>query len=823
MTLDEYRSKRNFQKSPEPRGAVEQEFSRFRYVVQRHKARRLHYDLRLEHRGVLLSWAVPKGPSMNPADKRLAIQTEDHPLEYLTFQGTIPKGNYGAGVMNIWDRGTYVVPDADSPDSMEKLLERGLQKGSFTIELQGERLQGKFSLARFSGDKDNWMLIKKKDADAVRGEYSAGDYGPLSSLDTEALLGTIDDQYRGEMPGDITPMLAQLSKKPFSDAGWIYELKWDGYRAIAEIYEDDVKLYSRRGISFIEMYPTVVKALKKLPVPAVLDGEIVIQDKTGRSDFQKLQHYQSEDAPYLKYNVFDLLYVDGYNIMSMPLVERKSYLKTLIAGNPVIKYTDYYQGDGERFFKAATDLGLEGIMAKKAFSTYQPGVRNSTWQKFKARDSIEAIIGGYTAPKGSRSGFGSLVLGKFNDGLLEHIGNVGSGFSEGAIQNMHSHLKQREIEQSPFANEVESRSAIRWVKPELKCHVSFTEWTNSRRLRQPVFEGLTQNIPPNRNKKNQPVNQSGNANSTPGKSSSHGHSLSIEGIEITVTNIEKVYWPESDITKGDLIAFYEQVSDTVLPHLQGRPQVLNRFPDGIQAAGFYQKEIGNHFQDWMKTVTIESDFNNKKIRYLLCPNKATLLYMANLGCIELNPWSSRVEHLDNPDYAVLDLDPDGNDFEEVLQVTRTAGNLFREIEVPFYCKTSGATGMHLYIPLNARYTYEQSRNFIKLIAQLIWRQHPKLTSLKRSPGDRKGKIYLDYLQNVRGKTLASVYSVRPVPGAQVSTPLEWAEVQTGVKPADFTIFTVLDRLEERGDIFRPVIDKGIDLNNALEKLTEYIG
>ena len=803
MGLSDYKQKRNFKNTPEP-GAENSQENSYRFVIQRHDATRLHYDLRLEMEGVLKSWAVPKGPSMNPNDKRLAINTEDHPVKYLFFEGTIPKGNYGAGEMNIWDTGTYKISESSS----EKDPVRHYKRGNMKITFQGEKIKGDFALVHTQNgkEKNQWLLIKKKDQFSTDLGYDAEVFSAHRSKNSSTSISVSDF---------VPPMLATATKKIFNDPNWIYELKWDGYRMLSNIESGNVKLFSRKGISFNKKFSEILTDLEQIPYDVILDGEVVVLGKNGKPQFQALQNYGSNTSGDLRYYVFDLLYLNGHSTMQLSVVERKSLLPDILEGLEKTIYCDHIEGMGTAFYKKAIDQGMEGVIAKKADSEYSPGYRSEKWLKIKTVESQEAILCGYTDSKTGGSPFGSLILGMHKEGELVYIGNCGSGFSASEKKELLKKLKALETDENPFDEnpELKGRKPY-WVKPELIGEVKFSEWTKGGHLRHPVFKGLREDKNTQEIKKEKKV-------AAPVASSSSSSLLEVGGIQVPISNLEKVYWPDSGLRKYDLIDYYLKVSETMMPYLKDRPQNLHRHPNGINSDGFFQKD-NEDLPDWVETAEIHSTSSKKVINYLVCQNEATLLYMANLGCIEINPWNSRLQHLDNPTYTVIDLDPsENNTFEEVITVAQAAKEVLDMAGIEGYCKTSGSSGLHIYIPLNEEYTFDEARDFTKLLCYYVREMTSEITTLERNLRKRgKDKIYLDYLQNRRGQTLAAPYCVRPKKGATVSAPLFWKEVKSGLKIADFNIETMPERIQEISDIFTPVLEKGINMEAALEKLNQ---
>ena len=626
----------------------------------------------------------------------------------------------------------------------------------------------------------------------------------------------------------IKPMLAKEAEQPFDDKNWLYEIKWDGYRAIAELQNKDVKLYSRNGITFENSYPIIVQELKKIKDNVVLDGEIVVLNDEGHPDFQLLQHYENNTHRPINYCVFDILSVNGYNTCELPLIKRKELLKDVIKKNEVIKYSDHIQEKGIAFFNASTHNNLEGIMAKKADSQYYIGKRTNEWLKIKNNKTQEAIITGYTDPGGARKFFGALVLGIKDGDKLKYIGHTGSGFNQQSLKEIWDLLQPFKQTKSPFDEEVKTNMPVTWVKPKLVCEIKFAEVTRDGMLRHPIFLHL-------RNDK--PVKEVTMANTKTVKkseirkidkgekniekpASETDKTFTFGKIKVKATNVNKIYFPDDEITKSDVITYYQQIADYILPYLKGRPQSLLRMPNGINAPGFFHKDAGEDAPSFIKTKKLFSESTNKHINYIICDNKATLAYLNNLGSIEINPWHSTINTLDNPDYLIIDIDPSNeNTFQQVIEAANVVKQVLDKAGAPSYCKTSGASGLHVYVPLANKYTYEQAKDFTYLICMLASEQIPGFTTLERNLQKRGHKhIYMDYLQNRRGQTIASAYSLRPKPGATVSTPLLWKEVKSGLTPQDFTINNIMKRVKKMGDIFYPILEKGINLNKCLKNL-----
>lgn len=618
-------------------------------------------------------------------------------------------------------------------------------------------------------------------------------------------------------------MLAKEVPEPFDDDDWFFEIKWDGYRTIAQKEGGTVNLFSRNGNSFNSNYPVVAQQLQKLNANAILDGEIIVLDDNGHPNFQFLQHYSENQFRPIQYQVFDLLGLDRKSMLNKPLSERKEKLKEIIPENDVIKYSDHIVGNGIEFFKAAKASDIEGIMAKKASSKYLPGKRTGDWVKIKNHKSLEAIIVGYTAPAGSRKYFGALVLAeKAGDGY-KYIGHTGTGFSDALLKEIYDLLQPIKTKHSPFDRKIKTNSPVTWVKPELVCEIKYTETTKEGILRHPVFLRIQNdkkvddiNVPEMEAEK---LHFKKSAKKPVSKDEKKIFSFGKTKVEIT--HPSKIYFPEKKITKGEIADYYQSMAKYILPYLKGRPESLLRHPNGIDAKGFFHKDAGEKAPSFVKSKPIFSDSVNKEIDYIICDNSATLAYLNNLGCIEINPWHSTIDALDYPDYFMIDIDPsEKNSFDQVVEVALAVKKVMDMAGGDCYCKTSGATGLHVYIPTAKKYTYDQVKDFANLIGVIVNDMLPDFTTLERNLKKRGNKhIYLDYLQNRRGQTLACVYSARPKPGATVSTPLKWEEVKKGLSPKQFDIFNIKNRVEKMGDLFSGVLGKGIDMEKCLKKLT----
>ncbi|MBV6879651.1 DNA ligase D [Epilithonimonas ginsengisoli] len=620
-------------------------------------------------------------------------------------------------------------------------------------------------------------------------------------------------------------MLCKTTDKAFDDEDWAFEIKWDGYRAIADLRNDSIGLYSRNGLDFSQKFKKVANAIKLQEHEMILDGEIVAYDDKGKPNFQWLQRIGDNPDLALIYQVFDLLWLNGHSTEELTYLERKELLKEALVQNDIVQFHDHIIKDGKDFYQVANDLGLEGIVAKKTDSTYKEGVRSSEWLKIKINQTDEAIICGFTEPKGSRNKFGSLILGKYLNGEMIFCGHTGTGFNDKTLSELHQLMKPLIIEKSVFKITPKTNAKATWIKPQLVAEIKFTEVTKDFIYRHPVFLRLRDDVKPNDvefNSENKSKNEIVKKAEPKTRTAKNEITKKIGKQELKLTNHNKIYFPDDDVSKGDVIDYYQSISKYILPHLKARPQSMNRFPNGIKGLSFYQKDASEETPDWIEIEKVFSESSDKYINYIICNNKETLAYLNNLGCIELNVWTSRLPKADFPDYLVLDLDPsDKNTFEDVIETSLAVKEVLDLAGIKAVPKTSGSSGIHIYIPMGAKYDYDQVKDFGHLLMQMVHQKLPDLTTLERSLQRRdKNKIYLDYLQNRRGQTLASVYSLRPKEGATVSMPLEWDEVKVGLKPSDFNIHNALKRLKEKSDLFKPVLGKGIDMLKVIKKLEQ---
>lgn len=619
--------------------------------------------------------------------------------------------------------------------------------------------------------------------------------------------------------------MCKTTDKAFDDADWAFEIKWDGYRAIADLRHDDLGLYSRNGLDFSQKFKKVTNALKLQEHEMILDGELVAYDDKGKPNFQWLQRIGDHSDLALIYQVFDLLWLNGHSTENLTYLQRKELLKDALVQNEIIQFSDHILKDGKAFFQAANDLGLEGIVAKKTDSVYKENIRSSEWLKIKINQTDEALICGFTEPKGSRNKFGSLILGKYLDGEMVFCGHTGTGFNEKTLDELHQLMEPLVTEKSVFKITPKTNAKATWIKPELVAEIKFTEVTRDHIYRHPVFLRLREDVKSDEvafNSENKLKNEKVKKTEPKHRTANNELTKKIGKQALKLTNQNKIYFPDGDVSKGDVIDYYQSISKYILPYLRNRPQSMNRFPNGIKGLSFYQKDASEETPDWIEIEKVFSESSDKYINYIICNDKETLAYLNNLGCIELNVWTSRLPKADFPDYLVLDLDPsDENTFEDVIETALAVKEVLESAGIKAVPKTSGSSGIHIYIPMGAKYDYDQVKDFGHLLMQMVRQKLPDLTTLERSLQKRdKQKIYLDYLQNRRGQTLASVYSLRPKNGAPVSMPLEWEEVKAGLKPTDFNIHNALDRLIEKGDLFRPILGKGIDMLKAIKKLEQ---
>ncbi len=831
--LETYRKKRSAGGTPEPFGAEPVERPGL-FVVQQHDATRMHYDLRLEIGGVMKSWAVPRGPSLDPADKRLAVMTEDHPMEYGDFEGVIPKGNYGAGAMIVWDRGLSV-HQLDPED--------GVETGKLLFELRGYKLRGLFTLVKTARGENEWLLIKKPDAGAT-GE-TVDELPPesvFSGLTVRELgegadraseisqeVDELGAKRRRVKPEKTKVMLAQLRDEPFSRKGWLFELKYDGYRVLAgtdkskaSTASEVVELRYRSGMDATAIYPDLARALASLPYRSlVLDGEVVVLDDEARPSFQRLQQrarltrWRDIERAAVRlpavYFVFDLLGFEGYDLRGLPLDERKRILRQVLPRAGPVRYADHVEERGEALYEQVQTTGLEGVVGKKSSSIYRGG-RSANWQKIRAARTGDFAVVGFTEPKGSRVGFGALHLGYIAGSKLSYAGRVGTGFNDAQLEEIHARLMPARRPEPPFGGPAPKGKEHVWVEPRLVAEIKYTEWTDAGQLRHPVFV---------RFRDDKQVAECSRDDLPPEPEEGEVVETRDPVPDVQITRPHKVFWPDEGYTKGDLVDYYRAIAPWLLPYLRDRPVVLTRYPDGINGKSFFQKNIPDFTPRWIRTESIWSEDSGKETRYFICDTAETLLYLANLGTIPLHLWSSRVRSLQAPDWSILDLDAKEAPFSSAVKVARAIGKLCQEIELDCFVKTSGASGLHVLVPLGGACTYQQSRQIAELIARLVVQELRDIASIARTPRARKGKIYIDTIQNGYGKLLVSPFCVRSRPGAPVSMPLRWTELNSRLSPARFHIKNAPTRLKRlKKDPMAAVLERKPDLTSALARLAE---
>ncbi len=845
--LATYRQKRSPDRSPEPVGTISPVIGRL-FVVHKHAARQLHFDLRLEMDGVLRSWAVPKGPSYDMNDKRLAVKVEDHPLEYGDFEGIIPKGNYGAGGVIVWDRGEWV-PLED--------WRQGLEKGKLLFELRGYKLHGKWTLVKIKKSERDWLLIKERDAYVK----SPGDVFPeesvLSGLTVEevkegvtpanALRRAVEEAgaiHSRVDPTKVQAMLAEPADEAFTRDGWLFELKLDGYRLIASKSNNDVQLVTRKGNDYTEVFPEIARAIKALPVEEfIIDGEVVVCDGQGRPSFSLLQQRGTLSSPIdvrrasvelpATFYAFDLLAYEDLDLRRLPLERRKTLLTQVVPKLGPVRVLDHIVRDGEAFLEQVTKMGLEGIIAKKADAPYRAG-RSSQWLKIKAEQTSDFVIVGFTEAKGSRNHFGALQLADYVNDTLVYAGRVGTGFSDEMLEELGALLAPIVRPDPPCTGplivgngepnaEIPEIKTTTWVEPVNVVEVRFREWTPDGVLRHAALLRMRPDKPAA-----DCVRQGGGVLRAPppiSPSPSGDVPDEVPALKepvkktINFSNLGKIYWPAERYTKGDMIEYYRAISPWLLPYLRNRPLVMTRFPDGIGGKSFYQKDAPEFAPEWIRTERIWSEDTQREIKYFVIDDEESLLYVANLGTIPLHIWASSVGTLGLCDWCVIDLDPKDAPFSDVIRCAQVLHAVCETAGLPNYVKTTGKTGLHVMVPLGRQCTYEQSRQLGELLARLVLRETSEIATITRHVTKRGTKVYLDYLQNRHGQTIVAPFSVRPLPGATVSMPLVWSEVVDGLDPRDFTIRNAVGRMEGLGvDPVRAVLEQKPDLGEVLQKL-----
>ncbi|MEP6942095.1 MAG: DNA ligase D [Betaproteobacteria bacterium] len=883
MTLQRYREKRDFKATPEPSGGGARKKSKqLSFVIQKHAASHLHYDFRLELDGVLLSWAVPKGPSLDPADKRLAMHVEDHPLEYGDFEGIIPAKQYGGGTVLLWDRGTWT-PTGDAAAAY--------QKGRLKFELAGEKLRGGWNLVRThggkyaGGGKEAWLLIKENDdfarrgvdarivdaqpesvasgrtieeiakdtahvwqsnrsvaenvkggalATAEKGRKRAGSKAvkaPGASEGAEQSARIVPAKVKGSvkatLPKTLSPELATLVDTIPKGDDWLHEIKYDGYRMVCRVDGNDVRILSRNGKDWTAELPSIAEAVKRLKVKSAwVDGEVAVMSPDGRTSFQQLQNALSDSSGAdLMYFVFDLPYVDGYDLRNAPLSARKDVLRGVVpAGDSVLRYGVEVLGNGEQFIEQACKLGFEGAVSKKIASTYKDGARNREWIKVKCGKRQEMVIGGFTDPQGSRAGFGALLLGVYeSDATLRYSGRVGTGFDDRLLSELRRALDKLERDKPAFSNPPRGYEAkgVHWVEPRLVGEVSFTEWTDEGTLRHPSFQGLRKDKkatdvvreravapPPQVGEKPATKTTTGATTrvATPAamKTSRPPASAVVTSSKtstkdlvvvagVTISHPDKILFPEAKLTKRDLASYYEKIAPWLVPQLAGRPLSLVRCPDGWKAQCFYQKHADKSVN--AEVTRVEVPEGKGTATYMAADSAMAVVALSQWGVTEFHPWGSRVPKLDRPDRLIFDFDPDDSvAWSDIVSAAQLMRTLLGELQLTPFLKTTGGKGLHVVVPIRPTLQWPEAKAFTKSVADLLVRTFPDRFIATLSKAKRSGKIFIDYLRNAEGATAIAAYSVRARSGAPVATPIDWAEMSTDIRFDHFNVTNVPARL-----------------------------
>ncbi|MCB4809818.1 DNA ligase D [Methylovorus menthalis] len=842
MGLNHYWQKRNFNITPEPAGTVASAGDTLAFYIQRHHARRLHYDFRLELDGVLKSWAIPKGPTLDPKEKRLAVHVEDHPLEYGHFEGQIPEHQYGAGRVVLWDCGTW--EPLEEPHA-------GYQKGALKFMLHGEKLSGKWALVRMgkkpaegSSEKENWLLIKEKDdvaqsgddanitetrPESIRNLFSGDAHRPLQSPDRKSMTGatsttrarksTKTEEIRQEdivqssgkpepMPTTMQPQLALLAKKAPLGEDWLTEVKFDGYRMLARREQGKVRLYSRNGHDWTAKWKGIADALKQLPVDqAWLDGELVALQADGKVSFQALQDaMQTNSAATLAYFIFDLMYLNGHDLRRLPLIKRKALLKTLLAHSAEdgpLHYSDHIAGNAPEVFDHACLHDLEGVIAKRADAPYQPR-RSDDWLKVKCGLRQEFVIGGYTDPAGNRQGFGALLLGVYDaDGALHYAGRVGTGFTETTLTQLSRQFGRLQRASSPFRGKLTGLQmrGVHWLTPKLVAEVRFAQWTDSQIVRHAAFVGVRQDKPArdivHETSVTPPLPSANTASATePPRPKSPQRGASERDIAgVRLTHPGKILFAQAQLSKQDLAHYYEEIAPWILPQLQGRPLSLVRCPTGAGQQCFFQKHAAMTIPDNVRRIQVPvSGFSDD---YMVVDDLPALISLVQMGVLEIHTWGSREGHLEQPDRIIFDLDPDETlKWTTVVESAQLVRALLQALGLESFAKTTGGKGIHVVIPIVPEHSWKTIKAFSKATAQYLEKQLPDRFTANMSKEKRTGKVFIDYLRNAPGATAIAAYSSRAKPTATVSVPISWDELNMGIRSDTFTVATLPERLAQ---------------------------
>ena len=900
MSLDRYRRKRDFAKTPEPSGAAGPAGPTpgRRFVVQRHRARRLHYDFRLEIDGALASWAVPKGPTLDPGVRRMAVHVEDHPVEYFDFEGVIPEGQYGAGDVIVWDWGTFEPESTADPAA-------AVRDGELKFRLQGEKLAGRFTIVRTgrgAGRADaaerSWLLIKKHDDAAVRGwdpeahprsvksartndEVAAGaDAAWISDAPAGAAEVDLSAAREAPMPDFVEPMKATLADAPFSDPDWLFEVKWDGYRVEAVVRDGRVQLWTRNRQDAARYFPRLAGSPDWINArDAIVDGEVVALRPDGTADFSLLQDAtgvkgpgsarlggtgvrgEARDAIPLAYEVFDLLYLDGRSLVDVPLEDRKRLLRAVLREHPIVRYAGHVESEGETFFRAASERGVEGMVAKLRRSRYEPGRRSRAWLKLKVRPEQELVVGGYVPGKGRSADLGALAVGVHEDGVLRYAGRVGSGFDEATRTTLLGRLEPLRRPDPPFSDAPRLPGAV-WVEPRIVIRVEFAEWTTDGLVRQAAYKGLelgreaesvtreraadvtpaadvTRAVPAPRAAT--PARAAARAPAPDGSATApasgearpddafapatdeeldaldrlpaRGGHWRVGAHEVSLTHLDRELFPAAQLTKRDLVRYYATIAPVLLPYLAGRALNLSRWPDGVDGPHFWQKEIPGWAPAWVSRHYLAGHTKDDSHTYVVADSAATLAWLANQAAIEIHPWTSRVDAPDRPTYALIDIDPgERTAWEDTVLLARLYGEALRHLGVIGYPKTTGKRGIQVWIPIAPRYSFDETRGWVEHVSRAVGRAVPELVSWEWEKSARRGRARLDYTQNAVNKTLVGPYVARARPNASVSAPISWDELDDpDLRPDRWNIATIGKRLVARGDLFGGVLDEGQEL------------
>jgi bifunctional non-homologous end joining protein LigD len=877
--LSEYSAKRKFSATPEPAAAVPAGRSGpLLFVIQQHSATRMHYDFRLECDGVLKSWAVPKGPSLDPADKRLAVPTEDHPFDYASFEGVIPKGQYGAGEVIVWDCGVYS-PDEDEVwisdrRTAEEQVLRGLQKGKLSITLRGEKVKGSYALVKTSRGKD-WLLIKHKDRFVSKDDVTARNRSVLSGVALDEMKAMPARRLEAEklapagkreaLPQKLEPMHAELAQAPFNKPDWMWEPKLDGYRTLAFLQDGQVSMRSRRGLELAKTFPGLAAELGRQGVSMVLDGEIVAFDESGKPSFNALQNrFQlkterdiaaAERSTPVVFYAFDLLHFDGVDLRKAAYTDRRRYLAQCLLPSPLVQLVHAAE-DGIELYRAALASGFEGVIGKRKDSRYEAGKRSSAWLKVKSTTSGDFVVGGYTKGKGARAPLGALLIGYWQGGKLRYASHVGSGFDERTLKQVQSRLEPLRRKRCPFDGKPELNAPTTWVEPQTVVEVKFQGWTADESLRAPVFLRLRDDLDAKNVSIREPASGLEELVSQIDACKANG-TITVEGHAIKLTNLDRVYWPadpalkQPALTKRDLLRYLARVSGAMLPHLEDRPLTMIRMPEGIHGQRFFQKHWTQARPEFVEAIAVFSGHKDESHEYLLCNNLPTLLWLAQSGTLEFHVWHSRAKFdidaasketdyasslesleasvLNYPDYVVFDIDPyiySGKEkagdepelntvaFEKGKEVAFRLRELLNSMSLEPIVKTSGKTGLHVFLPIRRTIDFDAAREVSERVGRHLMRLHPKDITLEWSVPKRTGKIFMDYNMNVRGKTLNVAYSPRGSPGAPVSMPLTWEELAKA-HPLDFRITNAMEFLAGSEDRWLDVLKRKQNLENAV--------